>query len=153
MITRAALVDAAKDLNKVLDLSPAIDVKLGVNELKIKAKEAAELLRDSDKITDATRKVIDELSDGGSEDGGSEDGEVIMKVKAPKAAKAAKTTAPKAPKELKGNPRMEDSDVTEFIQERLPLGAQKILRELRGAGHACSQQRFHPLYKSAKAAA
>ncbi len=56
--TRAQLVDAATDLNKVLDLSPAIDVKQGVEKLKDQIKEAAILLSDDDAVEDATREVI-----------------------------------------------------------------------------------------------
>jgi hypothetical protein len=68
-IARAALVDAASDINKVLDLDPAIDVKLGVKELRASIAEAANLLTDKDAISDATRSVVDALkSNSGAED-------------------------------------------------------------------------------------
>jgi len=125
MATRAQLVDAAKDLNTVLDLSPPIDVKAGVDDLKEKIKEAAELLRDSDEIAPATRAAIDAITgkvdstDG--DEASDDDGET--KVKAEKPAKVTKTEKPakvtKVAKEKPAKPvktdgkkrRYADSDV------------------------------------------
>lgn len=62
-------MDAAGDINKVLDLDPAIDVKLGVKELRASIAEAANLLTDKDAISDETRGVVDALkSNSGAED-------------------------------------------------------------------------------------
>ena len=94
MATRAQLVDAAKDLNTVLDLSPPIDVRAGVDDLKEKIKEAAELLRDSDEIASATRAVVDAITgkvdstDG--DEAGDDDGETKVKAEKPAKVKAEK---------------------------------------------------------------
>ena len=61
MATRAELVAAARDLNKVLDLEPAIDVKQGVSDLRAKILEAQQLMRDGDPIAESTQAIIDEL--------------------------------------------------------------------------------------------
>lgn len=90
-IARGALVDAAKDLNKVLELSPAIDVKKGVKELRADVLEAASLLKDKDPISKETRAALDALGRGGDE--GEKGPEVSS---APKPAKAPKTEGEKA---------------------------------------------------------
>lgn len=59
--SRKELVQAAKDLNKVLDADPPIDIEKGVDEIKKGILEAASLLTEADKIEDGTRKVINEL--------------------------------------------------------------------------------------------
>lgn len=58
--SRSALVDAARDLNKVLDLSPAINERLGVGPLRDSVAEAVCLLKidDLDKLEVGTRHVI-----------------------------------------------------------------------------------------------
>ena len=61
MASRKELVEAAKDLNKVLDADPPIDVEAGVDEIKKTILEAASLLTDADVIEGNTRKMIDEL--------------------------------------------------------------------------------------------
>lgn len=84
---RKELVDAAKNLNEVLDADPPIDVKKGIDEIKREILEAAGLLTESDVIKDNTRKVIDELT-----------------APAPEAkAKPAKADAPKPKKASKEN--------------------------------------------------
>ena len=105
MATRAQLVDAAKDLNTVLDLSPPIDVRAGVDDLKEKIKEAAELLRDSDEIASATRAVVDAITgkvdstDG--DEAGDDDGETKVKAEKPAKVKAEKPAKVKAEKPAK----------------------------------------------------
>jgi hypothetical protein len=60
-VARAALVDAAADLNKVLLLDPEIDVKLGVGELRENVVEAARLVSEGDALATSTRAVLAEL--------------------------------------------------------------------------------------------
>jgi hypothetical protein len=103
-VARAKLVEAAKDLNKVCDLNPAIDIKLAVDELAPLVLEASALLRDEDEPKTATREVIMELQaeqDGGAEEGvdpeqeaEAEEGETTTKAKAP--TRGPKTVAAKA---------------------------------------------------------
>lgn len=73
-VTRGTLVDAAKDLNKILDPDPPIDVKLGVPELQEQVLAAANLLKEGDAVKGSTREVVDLLRSGG-EDGGEDKGE------------------------------------------------------------------------------
>src|SRR4051794_12343417 len=92
-IARAKLVEAAKDLNKVCDLNPAIDIKLAVDELAPLVLEASALLRDEDEPQDSTREVVAALQaeqDGSAEEDGTEseteageEGETVTKAKAP----------------------------------------------------------------------
>ena len=60
-MNRRALVDAAEELNNVLNLEPRIDVKLGVSELKAQLLEATALLRETDTLQESTRDVVEEL--------------------------------------------------------------------------------------------
>src|SRR3954471_16737872 len=103
-IARAKLVEAAKDLNKVCDLNPAIDIKLAVDELAPLVLEASALLRDEDEPQDSTREVVAALQaeqDGGGEESGDpegeakaeEEGETVTKAKAP--TRGPKTVAAK----------------------------------------------------------
>jgi hypothetical protein len=105
-VARAKLVEAAKDLNKVCDLNPAIDIKLPVDELAPLVLEASALLRDEDEPQDSTREVVAALQaeqDGGGEEGAEaegeakaeEEGETVTKSKAP-ARGPGKTVAAKA---------------------------------------------------------
>lgn len=64
MPKRADLVNAAKDLNKVLDLNPKIDVTKSVSEITENLKEAMSLLTPDDKIAAKTQQVVDELAGG-----------------------------------------------------------------------------------------
>lgn len=129
-VTRASLVDAARDLNKVLDLSPEIDVKLGVAELRSLVTEASAQVVEGDAISDATRGVIEALTaepappGSGEPDGAAEqaaqDSPQPQAAKAPKAAKtqkAAKTPkAAKVPKAAKAakEPGMSGSGVNKM---------------------------------------
>ena len=63
-VTKAWLVKAAGDLNKVLGLEPAIDVKADEDTLAADILEAAELLQPEDELTKATLKVIADLESG-----------------------------------------------------------------------------------------
>jgi hypothetical protein len=54
-------VDAAKDLNTVLQPDPPIDIRATVVDLERFIKEASQLLNSDDVIEDNTRMVIDEL--------------------------------------------------------------------------------------------
>lgn len=107
MPSRTELVEAAQDLNKVLDADPPIDVEKGVDEIKKEILEAASLLTEIDKIEDNTRKVIDALRAPPDEKG-------KPKAKAPKASKSEKASKvakkPAAAKERK--PRKESSRAT-----------------------------------------
>lgn len=78
MATRAELVAAARDLNKVLDLEPPIDVKQGAADLKAKILEANQLMREGDPVTDATKEVLAQLTAAGEteETGAGEGAEV-----------------------------------------------------------------------------
>jgi|LSQX01.3.fsa_nt_gb Fic family protein len=60
-VTKARLVKAAENLNKVLGLEPAIDVKADKDTLAADILEAAELLVPEDDISEATLKVIADL--------------------------------------------------------------------------------------------
>jgi hypothetical protein len=65
-VSRAALVDAAKNLNQALGLDPEIDVKLGAGELREQVVEAAMVLneeKDFDKISAITRGVVSAMRD------------------------------------------------------------------------------------------
>lgn len=96
-ITRSALVSAAKDLNKVLDLSPPIDVKLGVSELREQVTEAASLVKDSDSVEDDTRDLLEALEDGEeAEDASSDDADTEADADSPKEKKAKTKTVKKA---------------------------------------------------------
>lgn len=73
-ITRAALVDAATDINRVLRLDPAIDVKRGVRDLRSDVAEAAQCIRGdgTDRqpdlthlLAEGTRAVLAALAEGG----------------------------------------------------------------------------------------
>ena len=99
MATRAQLVDAARDLNKVLDLSPQIDVKQGVEDLKSKITEAASLLREGDAIDPATREVIDSINAPAQD--AETSGTADVAEKAPKPAKVKAEKPPKEPKPAK----------------------------------------------------
>src|SRR3954453_616676 len=101
-VARAKLVEAAKDLNKVCDLNPAIDIKLAVDELAPLVLEASALLRDEDEPQDSTREVVAALQaeqdgDGGiaevEEEAEVEEGETTTKAKAP--TRGPKTVAAK----------------------------------------------------------
>jgi hypothetical protein len=103
-VARAKLVEAAKDLNKVCDLNPAIDIKLAVDELAPLVLEASALLRDEDEPQDSTREVVAALQaeqDGTGDDtveaeveAEAEEGETVTKAKAP--ARDPKIVAAKA---------------------------------------------------------
>jgi len=101
-VARAALVDAAQELNKKLKIDPPIDVKLSTGELSGLVDEAGALLREDDEISAETQAVIDALAGNGGdaegEKGGDEDGEVKTAAKRTSAKTAA---APKEPKEPK----------------------------------------------------
>lgn len=73
-VTRAQLVDAAKDLNEVLDLDPKIDTRAPVSELKKNVGEAAQLLQETDKIKPETKTVVDALA-GNGDDSSADEGE------------------------------------------------------------------------------
>jgi hypothetical protein len=112
-VARAKLVEAAKDLNKVCDLNPAIDIKLPVDELAPLVLEASQLLRDEDEPQDATREVIEALQaeqDGGGGEAGetegeaeAEEGETVTKAKAPTRGKPAAKAADKPATKATGN--------------------------------------------------
>ena len=69
MVKRSELVSAAKELNSVLGLEPAIDIRAKPEVLTIKLQEAAGLLDlEQDKLTDTTLAVIEVLGYGQSED-------------------------------------------------------------------------------------
>ena len=73
MVKRSELVSAAKELNSVLGLEPAIDIKAKPEVLTIKLQEAAGLLDlEQDKLTDTTLAVIEALGYGQSEDADAE---------------------------------------------------------------------------------
>lgn len=59
---KSELVNAAKELNKVLGLEPKIDVALPVATLKKLVGEAAGLVEPTDAITPATALVLAELA-------------------------------------------------------------------------------------------
>jgi hypothetical protein len=103
-VARAKLVEAAKDLNKVCDLNPAIDIKLAVDELAPLVLEASALLRDEDEPQDSTREVVaalqaeqdgDEAEAAAEGEAEAEEGETVTKAKAP-ARGPGKTVAVKS---------------------------------------------------------
>jgi hypothetical protein len=106
-VARAKLVEAAKDLNKVCDLNPAIDIKLSVDELAPLVLEASQLLRDEDEPQDSTREVVAALQaeqdggDGGTaeaeEEAEAEEGETTTKAKAPATRGSGKIAAKDKP--------------------------------------------------------
>jgi hypothetical protein len=105
-VARAKLVEAAKDLNKVCDLNPAIDIKLAVDELAPLVLEASALLRDEDEPQDSTREVVAALQaeqDGGEaevaaeSEAEAEEGETATKSKAPATRGSGKTVAKDKP--------------------------------------------------------
>ena len=104
---RKQLVNAARDLNKTLELSPSIDVSGSVAEIRKSVLEAAELLTDKDPVQGSTREVLAALRDGSAvndttDSGGEVDGGTTTKTKKGKVAKAPKAAKePKAPKEPK----------------------------------------------------
>lgn len=55
------LISTAKELNEVLGLDPAINLKASEAVLKAKIREAAELLTPDDAVTEETTKVLQEL--------------------------------------------------------------------------------------------
>jgi hypothetical protein len=94
-MTKKDVVSVAKELNKVLGLSPQIDTKQDLETLKDLVLQAADLIEPEDEISEKTTKIIEELreekaaaepeeedegepeedtdDDDGSEDDGSED--------------------------------------------------------------------------------
>ena len=58
MNRREELIEAAKDLNKVLGLAPEIDVSRPLKDIVEDIREAAQLITDADKINEATKQVI-----------------------------------------------------------------------------------------------
>lgn len=154
MPSRKQLVEAAKDLNKVLDADPPIDVEKGVDEIKKEILEAAILLTDGDKIEDETRAVIDELQ------APAETGEKAKPAKG-KTAKAKDASA-KATEEKKAGAspgskiRMQDGDISAIVKKEMPKdlkefskgAADKMLKALRARDDfSCSRERFHPLFQ------
>jgi hypothetical protein len=102
---RSELVAAAKELNEVLDPDPKINVKGTPEELEAGIREASEILAEDDKLTKATRAVLDavlasgksEASDDGPEDD-KEEAEAEAETEADeKPAKAKKATKPAKP--------------------------------------------------------
>jgi hypothetical protein len=116
-------VDAAKDMNKVLELSPSIDVKKGVKELRAEVVEAATLLKDKDggyftvdfhdvgQIKDpistetraSLRALIGTDADAEEDDKVAETGDAASDADAPPAASVKKVD--KAKEKTKGEPR------------------------------------------------
>jgi hypothetical protein len=103
-VARAKLVEAAKDLNKVCDLNPPVDIKLSVDELAPLVLEASQLLREADEPQDSTLEVIAALQaeqDGDEAEAATEgeaeakEGETTTKAKAP-ARGPGKTVAAKS---------------------------------------------------------
>jgi hypothetical protein len=96
MASRAKLVDAAKNLNEVLALDPAIDIKGTASQLSDQIKEAASLLEEKDTVEDGTQEVIDELTGAEAEDepaAEEEEGEVKTAPKPKAETKPAKPAA------------------------------------------------------------
>lgn len=60
-MTRAKLVEAAKELNEVLRINPTINIEGTVEELKEEMREAIDLIRETDTITPPTQKIVAEL--------------------------------------------------------------------------------------------
>ena len=106
-IKRGDLVDAAKDLNKVLDLDPAIDVSKSVEEIRRDLEEASRLLSEDDALEDNTRAVVAALR--GKEEVEKADAPAEKKAKGggrPKGSKnKEKDAAAAAPKKAAGAPR------------------------------------------------
>jgi hypothetical protein len=118
-ITRAALVDAARDLNKVLSLTPMIDVKKGVKELRAEIVEASVLLPGNgtdaqpdvtNRLSKESRDLLEALSKGdgdekiGTETAGTETSTVAKvgkKVAASKANKVEETKSASVSKPAK----------------------------------------------------
>ena len=163
-IKRGDLVDAAKDLNKVLDLDPAIDVSKSVEEIRRDLEEASRLLSEDDALEDNTRAVVAALR--GKEEVEKVDAPAEKKAKGGGRPKGSKNkekgaAAAAAPKKAAGAPRgkatrLTDEDVSkvirsavyEDIREFTTVGADKLLKELRGRDEfSCSRERFHPLYR------
>jgi hypothetical protein len=64
MLSRSDLVDAAKDLNQVLQLSPPIDLRLSVGEITELITQAGDLVREGDTLEINTRHVLTALTSG-----------------------------------------------------------------------------------------
>lgn len=95
-VTRASLVDAAADLNRVLDLDPPIDVKQGVSKLREKVVEARELVRETDPIAQVTREVLSALNGADEGPAAKNIAAPEKKDKTPNKTPAAKSTKPVA---------------------------------------------------------
>jgi len=107
-IKRGDLVDAAKDLNKVLDLDPAIDVSKSVEEIRRDLEEASRLLSEDDALEDNTRAVVAALR--GKEEVEKADAPAEKKAKGGGRPKGSKNkekgaAAAAAPKKAAGAPR------------------------------------------------
>lgn len=163
MATRSELVDAANDLNKVMDLSPAIDVKQGVEALKAQVKEAGPLLlkppvavleikREThltlidvgydarDEADDETRAALDEILAAVPEPSGAEDGEVLTETRA--AVKEKKAAAPKTAKAPKKK-KVAAPKAPKATKEKKAAGEK---RGTRPAGKPSKDESdFHPL--------
>lgn len=112
------LVDAANDINKVLDLDPCIDVKLGVKDLRVNIGEAAGLLKEDDPVSAETRAVLAAL------DGGDDSGDETEE----KVAVAARDKAPKGDKVNKFVPIGRESNMGKIVGALLaePMTAAEV---------------------------
>lgn len=112
------LVSAAKELNKVLGLEPAIKV-VGIKKTTLEEaiKEAAEYIEPEDVLTEETQKVIDALTapavtkTADEETDEAENDDIVVAVRAAKEkAKKAGEKATKEPKATKAAPTKEKAE-------------------------------------------
>lgn len=100
---KSELIAAAKDLNAVLGLEPAIDLKQDVAKIKQLVTQAAELVEPTDTLAPVTELVFAELGVGPA-----------AAEEAPKGkAKAAPKAAPKGKAKAKPAPEPDEDEVEE----------------------------------------
>lgn len=104
---RKHLVEAARDLNKVMELSPEIDIAGSSAAIKDSLLEASELLTEKDAVHSSTRDVIKALKAGDTVDNADHGGDAgdtktaTTTTAKPKAKAEAKAKEPKPPAEPK----------------------------------------------------
>ena len=114
MLSEKALRAAAKEVNEVVGVSPAINTKGSISEITEKLKEAIDKLIDpaQDEFTEATQAVLDELGN-----------ENLEEAVAPK--RGAKKPAAVAPPEDEPEDEPEDDEPAEEAPKKVKKGAPK----------------------------
>lgn len=121
-VTKARLVKAAEELNRVLGLEPAINVEADENTLVADILEAAELLQPEDELTKATLKVIADLESG--RDAGDTDSDEDV----------AEVTDEATEGDVNASEDTSDEDTAQEGEEPLTENAEKVTKDKKEKG-------------------